>query len=428
MRVGSNVRSRRKDASRRSAGVTDPPSGLARDARQAGLHHLRKDQGLDALKNRDPLEAIVKPGQRDVLVPMTNRFLHRFGYLEPHTCKDDLLCNHVSLALRRFQAFYRLEETGTLTLETLKLMSKPRCGLPDLEPDEIGGPGIEDSDPFVFEGTPWAQQQIRWFMGTGTPDLTGEVGAIQAAFNTWAGLIPRTFSQTATSSTAQLRVSFNTGDHADGFPFDGSGDVLAHAFYPQDGRIHFDDAETWGLSDGGGNTDLQTVALHEIGHALGLRHSGTEDAVMFAFYDGERRTPHEVDIKGMRSRYPVVVQSNANAVTVPLWGLESTGGSDVVTVDLGRTVSLLAWGQVTMTDSRSDFDRDNAWAVEVFMVDGDRPGPYVFGGRHWGSDGAPSNVYTGAWTGRARRVTFRLSVAHMQDFEAFGTGNIIVLS
>ena len=105
------------------------------------------------------------------------RFLRRFGYLKRHDCRADLLCPHVSLALRRFQAFYRLEETGTLTLETLKLMSKPRCGLPDLEPEEIGGPGIEDSDPFVFGGTPWGQQQIRWFMGTGSPDLNAEVGA-----------------------------------------------------------------------------------------------------------------------------------------------------------------------------------------------------------------------------------------------------------
>jgi hypothetical protein len=80
-----------------------------------------------------------------------------------------------------------------------------------------------------------------------------------------------------------------------------------------------------------------------------------------------------------------------------------------------------------MVDSRIDLDRDNACAVEVFMVDGDRPGPYIFGGRHWGSDGAPSNVYTGAWAGRAQRLTFRLSVAHMQDLEAFGTGNVVVL-
>jgi hypothetical protein len=417
----------RGGAGHRHPPATKPSGPVERGERRAGLHHLRKGQVLDARENRDPVETLVRRGQHDVLVPVTGRFLRRFGYLQRHGCKADLLCPHVSLALRRFQAFYRLEETGTLTLETLKLMSKPRCGLPDLEPEEIGGPGIEDSDPFVFGGTPWGQQQIRWFMGTGTPDLNSEVSAIQAGLDTWAGLIPRSFPPTATSSNAHLQVSFATGDHGDGFPFDGSGTILAHAFYPQDGRIHFDDAESWGLSDGGGKTDLQTVALHETGHALGLRHSGNEDAVMYAFYDGERRTPHEVDIKGMRSRYPVVVQSSGNVVAVPMWALESSGGSDVVTVDLGRTVSLLAWGQVTMIDSRSDFDRDNAWAVEVFMVDDDRPGPYIFGGRHWGSDGAPSNAYTGAWTGRARTVTFRLSVAHMQDLEAFGTGNIIVL-
>ena len=145
------------------------------------------------------------------------------------------------------------------------------------------------------------------FAGSWAParlTLRRKWGAIETALDTWAGLIPRTFPQTSTTSNAQFQVNFVTGDHGDGFPFDGSGNILAHAFYPQDGRIHFDDAESWALSHGGGNTDLQSVALHETGHSLGLRHSGNEDAVMYAFYDGERRTPHEVDIKGMRSRSP----------------------------------------------------------------------------------------------------------------------------
>jgi hypothetical protein len=98
-----------------------------------------------------------------------------------------------------------------------------------------------------------------------------------------------------------------------------------------------------------------------------------------------------------------------------------------VQVDLGTTRRVLAWGQVTMVDSLTDADRDNAWAIEVFDVDGDRPGGFVFGGEHWGSSEAPCNVYSGAFAGRARRITFRASAIHTADLDVFGVGNVLVL-
>ena len=120
-------------------------------------------------------------------------------------------------------------------------------------------------------------------------------------------------------------------------------------------------------------------------------------------------------------------RTSRRAVTVPVWALRSGGGCGTVQVDLGATRRVLAWGQMTMLDSLADANRDNAWAIEVFDVDGDRPGGFIFGGDHWGSSEAPCNVYSGAYVGRARRVTFRASSIHTADLDAFGVGNILIL-
>lgn len=386
------------------------------------------------MEPRHATTVLAGPGDQGVEISEARSYLARYGYVsEAESARlDDGVLEPTDLALRRFQRFARLTVTGTLTLETLKLMRQPRCPLPDFAPEDLGGPGVEDSDPFVFTPNTWSSRTLRWFLQTGTPDLTDEATSIQNAFDTWTAQVPLTITQTTSVADADFVVEWLTGDHGDEFPFDGSGtstfNIYAHAFYPEDGRIHFDEAETWAHTHGAGKVDLESVALHEIGHALGLAHSGLSDAVMYFAINSERRRLHEVDIRGIKSRYPVLVAAwGQQAVTVPVWALKSTGGAGAVQVDLGTTRRVLAWGQVSMVDSLADADRDNAWAIEVFDVDGDRPGGLVFGGDHWGSSEAPCNVYAGAYSGRARRITFRAAAVHTDDLDVFGVGTVLVL-
>lgn len=54
----------------------------------------------------------------------------------------------------------------------------------------------------------------------------------------------------------------------------------------------------------GGWYDLETVLLHELGHALGLDHSATTDSVMYAGYLGVRRFLTLDDVFGITILYP----------------------------------------------------------------------------------------------------------------------------
>lgn len=78
---------------------------------------------------------------------------------------------------------------------------------------------------------------------------------------------------------------------------------LAHTFAPPDGRIHFDRNQNWSSKGETNAYDIQTVGLHDLGHALGLGHRN-EKAVMFPLVEpGEVKGLHEDDVEGIKFLY-----------------------------------------------------------------------------------------------------------------------------
>ncbi|XP_034082685.1 collagenase 3-like [Gymnodraco acuticeps] len=205
----------------------------------------------------------------------------------------------VSRKLIEMQRFFGLQITGTLDADTVAMMKKPRCGVPDGNLARFS----------TFGQYKWQKNSLTYRIVNYTPGMSvSEVDdSIERALQVWAKVTPLRFTR-INSGTADIMISFGRQSHGDYYPFDGPGGTLAHAFAPSPGiggDAHFDEDENFTYRSNRGYI-LFMVATHEFGHSLGLSHSDDAGALMYPVYT--YRNPDTFilprdDVNGIQSLY-----------------------------------------------------------------------------------------------------------------------------
>eukprot|EP00794_Sanderia_malayensis_P004808 gene4808-5438_t len=248
-------------------------------------------------------------------------FLQRFGYLIPPDPRSGKLLDEVTVSksLEALQRMGGLNVTGILDQATKALMLSPRCGMPDIGPTDRA----RRKRRYKKYGLTWNKRLLTWKIANSNNDKLTDTQVKQTmmkAFSKWSQVAKIDFVE-AKDNKPDIWVRFATKYHSDPFSFDGPGGTLAHAFYPDTddlaGDVHFDDDETFSVGSPLGR-DLLWVAVHELGHSIGLDHSSVKGAVMFAWYQATQGKDFDLspdDVDGAKSLYGARQQNETAVAT-----------------------------------------------------------------------------------------------------------------
>jgi hypothetical protein len=239
------------------------------------------------------------------------RYMERYGYIVTRSVLDFVgkipeatrevtafgedFNEELEQTVRKFQRTLGLKETGVVEGKTRALINTPRCGLPDVPGHSIG--------TNYYAACAWDRKDLRFHIAQVLPQL-GEAAHRKAfvdGLKKWAEVAGLTFSEGPLGSEIQSFI----------YDGDGVGNTYAFAYFPcsggVSGDVNFDRFDAWSVATPtpGDHVDFVSVALHEIGHALGLGHSNVPDSVMWPYFEfGEmRRDPRADDIAGMNVLY-----------------------------------------------------------------------------------------------------------------------------
>ncbi len=195
--------------------------------------------------------------------------------------------------------------------------------------------------PSPFEGAKWANAVITWSFadspGSRSMPFSGYVqkqyqAGIEQAIQTWSKASGLEFEQVPGSSTTDIRIGWGNFDtQSSGIIGLTGGQSVGGQLQPgfivrleNPGQDPFVSSGN-GFEYKGTDVTLYQLALHEIGHALGLADTSDPNSVMFANLGTTNRSLDATDIKNIGALYGSGKPNNSHGLAFPTQTMASFG-------------------------------------------------------------------------------------------------------